>query len=132
MPIPPVVRSMVVCDGVVRQPGTGNKLDIRGVLHTIKATPGGAFPYTYPELCVYLVLTGGAGVGRVKIVVVEADSEAELFGTPEHTMSHPADRHHVGGVTFRVQDCIFPRPGLYWVEFRHDDLTLRAVPLVLR
>jgi hypothetical protein len=131
--IPPIVRHMLVCDAV----GAGGAADrptvnIAGMAHVVRAGPGESFPLTYPVLCVYLVLTGGVGTGRGQVIVADGDTDQPQFGTPVHDIRHPADRHDIQGVVFRLLDCVFPRPGLYWVEFRHDGMVLRREPLILR
>jgi hypothetical protein len=130
--IPPVVRHMLVCDNVTRSGDDRPKLDVLGVVHTIRARPGQTFPLTHPGLCVYLVLTGGVGVGRIQLRVSEADPGAPLFGSPVHTVTHPVDRHELSGLVLRVGPCVFPRPGLYWVEFHHDGIELGRESVVVR
>ena len=130
--IPPIVRHMLVCDDVDRGPALRPKLDVLGMVHTIRAKPGLPFPLHHPGLCVYLVLTGGAGSGVVRIRVVEADSGIEAFGSPAHRISYPPDRHEVAGVLFRITDCVIPRPGLYWVEFLHDGNVVQPEPIIVR
>ena len=83
-------------------------------------------------MCVYVVFTGGVGRGQVQVVVVDADSGADVFGSPVHEYQHPPDRHAVAAIVFRLQRCVFPRPGLYWVEFRHDGVALNQTPLIVR
>jgi hypothetical protein len=129
----PIVRHMIVCDGV----GTGGNpqhptVNITGMAHVIRAKAGQSFPITHPVLCVYLVLTGGVGNGRCEVAVSDGDTELRLFGSPVHEIRHPAGRHELHGLSFRLLDCVFPRPGLYWVEFRHDDTQLRREPLIVR
>ena len=131
--IPPIIRHMILCDDVSQQGSTAIiKHTLQGVTHSIRAKPGESFPITHPELCVYVTFTGGSGTGRIEVVIVDADTEEQVFGSPEHDYQHPADRHALMGIAFRLQRCVFPRPGLYWVEFRHDGVTLARVPLVVR
>ena len=131
--IPPIVQSMILCDGVARQDGTSAvKVNLQGVTHAIRAKPGESFPITHPELCVYVVLTGGVGVGKVDVVVRDADTEEVVLATPPHDFTHPTDRHTVSALAFRLRRCVFRRPGLYWVESRHDGSTVRQAPLIVR
>lgn len=132
MALHPVVRHMLVCDGV--RPNTPNalRLDIQGLVHVIRAVPHGQFPAMHPELCVYLLLTGDVGTGRARVDVIEADTGASVFESVEHEIIHPQNRLHVHGIVFRVRGCVFPSPGLYWVEFRHERVTLGREPLLVR
>lgn len=72
------------------------------------------------------------GTGRIQLVVSEADTEGQLFATPVHEVTYPTDRHEKSGVVLRIERCVFPRLGLYWVEFHHDGLMLRREPVIVR
>lgn len=130
--IPPIVRQMLVCDDV--QPAGGGRpgLNVLGLTHVIRPGPDESFPLTRPGLCVYLRLTGGVGTGRVIFRLAEADTDDEVLRTPEFGVTHPADRHHLVGIQVELGPCNFPRPGLYWVEFYHDDLAVHREPLTVR
>ncbi len=132
MPVHPIVRQMLVCDRAAHRPGGPNKIDVMGLVHAIHVGPPRTFPYTHPELSVYIVLTGGVGGGRCRVVVTDADTDAPVFGTPTHTVQFPVDRSAVAGVVFRVMGCTFPRPGLYWVQFENDGAVIRQEPLQIR
>jgi hypothetical protein len=123
---------MLVCDDVDREPNPRPNVNILGMTHTIRPKPGQGFPLPHSGLCVYLVLTGGVGTGAIQIRVVEADTGLELFGSPTHRVSYPNDRHDVSAVIFRIRRCVFPRPGLYWVEFHHDGIVAGREPLIVR
>ncbi|MBX9623746.1 MAG: hypothetical protein K2X82_08020 [Gemmataceae bacterium] len=130
--IPPIVRQMLVCEDV-RVGGNGRPgVDVLGLAHVIGPRPGESFPLPYPGLCVYLRLSGGVGTGRAFLRLVEADTDDEVIRTPEFEVAHPPDRHRAAGVIVRPVGCVFPRPGLYWVEFYHDGLLLRQEPLTVR
>jgi hypothetical protein len=130
--IPPIVRHMLVCDNVAPSTTSAASLNVLGVVHTIRAKPGQAFPLRHPGLCVYLMLSGGVGTGEVQIRVVEADTGIDIFGSPAHHITYPTDRHEIAGLVFRITGCVFPQPGLYWVEFHHDGLIVRQVSVVVR
>lgn len=131
--IPPIVHSIIVCDDILRQPGSASiRLDFQGFTHTIRAKPGESFPITHDQLCVFLVLPGGVGVGRVEVVIVDADTDEPVFRSETHDFEHPADRHSVSGLSFRLQRCVFRRPGVYWVEFRHNGTTICQATLFVR
>src|SRR4051794_12176990 len=123
--VPPVIRHMMVCDDVARTGADRRNLNVLGVTHTIRARPDQAFPLTHPGLCVYLMLAGGVGVGQIQLRVTEADTSLSLFGSPVHSVTYPADRHEIAGFILRIGPCVFPRPGLSWVEFLHDGIELQ-------
>lgn len=129
--IPPIVQYAVACDDVAAS-GALHKVSLHGLTHTIRVKPGVPFPIIHPVLCLYVLFSGGVGTGRVQAVVVDADTEEDQFGSTPQDYHHSVDRHSVAGITFRLQRCVFRRPGLYWVEFRHDGVALRRLPLIVR
>ena len=130
--VPPIIRHMIVCDDVAPGDATRASFNVLGVVHTIRPGPGQTFPLHHSGLCVYLMLTGGVGTGAIQIRVVEADTGVDLFGSPVHQVTFPTDRHEVSGIVFRVTGCVFPRPGLYWVEFHHDGVVVGQESIVVR
>ena len=127
--IPPVIRHMLICDDVQRGSETRPKLNVIGLVHRIRAKPGQQFPIQHTGLCVYLVLTGGSGTGQIQVRITDAESDVGLVETPIHEFEHPPDRHAISGLAIRIAACIFPHPGLYWVEFHHDGNMLRREPV---
>jgi hypothetical protein len=64
--------------------------------------------------------------------MVHADTaEVSYFGQG-HEIEFGPDPLEVHGVVFRLPFCSFPRPGLYWVEFRFNDAALARQPLLVR
>ncbi len=121
--VEPVVRQMILCDDVQIDPQQPHKINVFGLVDTIVSSSEPRFPLSHPELCVFLQLTGGRGTGLGQIVVVAADSEQPLFASQAHAISFGTNPLAVRGVIFRILNCIFVEPGLYWVDFR-----LRARP----
>jgi len=117
--LPPFVRHMLLCEEVSRDPENPNRVNLYGLTSTIRSTSNPPFPLLHPVLCVYLVLTGVRGVGEGQVVVVAADTDQPVFASQRHqlafTLANPLDGH---AAVFRIHDCVFPREGLYWVEFR--------------
>jgi hypothetical protein len=61
-----------------------------------------------------------------------ADSGEVVFRTRTRTMPLGNDPLEVVGVTFRIRNCLFPTPGLYWVQFLCNGRIIAQQPLVLR
>ena len=62
-----------------------------------------------------------------------ASSPQAEHAAPEQENRHGlGNRLHVHGIVFRVRGCVFPNPGLYWVEFRHESVALGREPLLVR
>lgn len=130
--IPPVVRHLIVCDDVTQAGAPAPNLTVKGLIHAIRLKPGVGFPFRHPGLTVFVQFSGGVGTGLVQVAVVTADDETAVYESDPTPLTHPTDRHQVGGVVFRVLDCVFPRPGLYWVEFRYDGLLVQREPVIVR
>jgi hypothetical protein len=128
----PIVRHMLVCDDVRLDPDNPHKVHVFGLVSTIQSSAEPSFPLLHPQLCIYLQVTGGRGSGEGEIVVVRADSEETGFASAAHALSFPANPLSVTGIVFRIQDCLFPEPGLYWVQFRYNEQTLAREPLLVR
>jgi hypothetical protein len=112
----PSVKSMILCKDVLPGPeGTGN-VQLMNVFSEIRPQGEPAFPYRLPELCVFLQLTDAEGQIHGRVVACQADSGEIAFSSKDHLI-HFRDRLQVKWVLFRIKDCPFPEPGLYWKEF---------------
>lgn len=130
--IPPVVCKMILCNAVVPNAGDPTKQDANGIIHAVRSDPPGVFPVVLPVLCVYLRLTGGRGSGVGQVMAVEEGSGAPVFASRTHTIQYPPDPLELTPVSFRILNCRFHRPGLYWIQFLHDGRELFAEPLAVR
>jgi hypothetical protein len=130
--IPPNVRHMLLCDDVRPDPENPGKLNVLGLVSSIRSTAEPPFPLRHPQLCLYLQVTEGRGKGNVRIVVREADSEVVVSATPPRELTFAGSPLSVAAMLFRVQDCVFPRPGLYWVQFCFGEQVLAQEPLLVR
>lgn len=130
--IDPVVRHMLVCDDVQPHADFPNKVNVLGLISTVRAVSDPAYPLQVPQLSVYLAVTGGRGTGTATIIVKHADTELVIFRSASHHITLPADPLAVLGLVFRIRDGVFPQPGLYWVEFEYNEKVLTRQPLLVR
>ncbi|HKI34853.1 MAG TPA: hypothetical protein VKA46_23550 [Gemmataceae bacterium] len=130
--IDPVVRLMAVCERAVPDPENPHKVDLRGLLSTVLVDAAAVFPVRVPQLSVYVMMTGGRGVGRAQIVVVDADTETDQFGSARHEIRFGSDPLAVVARSFRLLNCPFPSAGLYLVEFRYNEHVLASQPLIVK
>jgi hypothetical protein len=130
--VDPVVRHMLLCDDVQRDPVNPNKVNVIGLVSTIQGVSEPPFPLLHPELCVYLQVTGGRGEGDAQIVVQHADSDQVVFSSPAHRLVFSTNPLSILGIIFRIQSCVFPGPGLYWVQFWYNQKRLAQQPLLTR
>jgi hypothetical protein len=106
------VHVLILCDDVEEFSNGEELFDLRGVRTQVSAS---SFPYVHPQLCIYLQITGHAGIASGRIVVVHEASDEESFQVPieEFQLSGPLD---VIPMWVRISDCEFPEPGVYWFE----------------
>lgn len=126
----PFIRHMLLCDDVRPRPGEPRKVDVLGLVNSLRVAPG-AFP-TQLSFSVYLATTGGRDTGIGQIVILDADQGTEVYAGAEHTLQFPVDPLQVFGVIFRITAWWIPGPALYWVEFRYDGQMLARQPLLVR
>jgi len=130
--IDPVVRHMLLCEDVRPEPNRPNKVDVLGMIGKVEAVGEPAFPMRLPILCVYLEVAGGRGTGQARIDCRHADSGRRVFSSLTHTVTFPPDPLAVRSLLFRIRNCTFPAPALYWVQFWYNNRTLAEQPLVVR
>jgi hypothetical protein len=130
--IEPVVRHMLLCDRAMSDPENPHRIDVFGLANLIVVRPDAVFPFIQPQISVYLELAGGRGRGAGRIVVVQADTEQAVFGSQFHSLDFGTNPLAIVARVFRILDCVFPRPGLYWVEFRYNGKVIAQQPLEVR
>jgi hypothetical protein len=130
--IEPMVRHMILCDNVRRNPNNPNKIDILGLISTVRPAAGSTYPLPLSNLCVYLNLTGGRGTGAGQINVRHADSDIILLSSAPLTLIFPADPLALAGLIFRVRNCVLPQAGLYWIEFCYNQKVLAQQPILAK
>jgi hypothetical protein len=120
---------MVLCDEVLHDPQS-DKAHLMGVFNAIRPQNNPAFPHRHPEFSVFLQLTDADGEALGQIVAREASSGQAIFASRPHRIEF-LDRLQVKWVHFRLRDCPFPKPGLYWVQFACNGQILSDQPLSL-
>jgi hypothetical protein len=111
---------MIACDDVLTNSQLSSKPVIVGLTTAFRANK---YPFRLPGLCVFLVLTGGRGQGMATLRIVDDGSE-DLVVKFSHPIAFPTDPLAVSGIPWRLLDVGFPRPSVYRVEFRYNDVNL--------
>jgi hypothetical protein len=123
---------MMLCDDAQPDPVNPHKITIVGLLSSLRATaPVAEFPVV-ASFCVYLQLTECRGSGTGQIVVANADTQEVVYTGSDHQMQFGTDPLRVYAIVFRIPLCIFPERGVYWIEFRYNEVTLAHEPLSVR
>jgi hypothetical protein len=130
--IDPFVRHMIVCEEVELDPADRSKYTVRGVVNYIRPTEPVSFPVVVEQLCVLLEVSGGRGNGETFVAAESAESGAIVFRTPPRFISYPPDPLLVSPILFRIRQCVFREPGLYWIQVWHNGRKLGEQSLVVR
>jgi hypothetical protein len=128
----PVPRCIVVCEEVVPDAENPRQLTLVRVVNYVNPVAGAGYPVVRPELSVFVVLTECRGVGRLRIEIRNADTDAVTLRTPDQPSRAPNNPLGIYGVTFRLRNCVFPEPGLHRVQLLYDDVVLTETPILLR
>jgi hypothetical protein len=129
----PSIRSLIVCEDILTVADNSLQVTLVNLVSTIRAVGDPPYPALQPQLCVFIQLTECRGPGTVRLEIRQADGgSAELvFATPTRQVAFPNNPLAVQGLRFRIFNCRFPRPGLYWVQFFYEDRLLGQQPIVL-
>lgn len=132
MSVIPIVRYMILCQDWGVAPENPRRVNIYGLLSSIRALEKPPYPLLYRELCVFLALTETRGTGTAQIVCVLEETGQRVFGSPKYTVSFGDDPLEVVGLPFRIRDCRFPEKGLYSIQFWYNDEKVHECPLLSR
>ena len=111
----PAGLAIVVCDQIIEDKRT-NKKSLIGIFNQIAA---GEFPCRHPQLAVFVSVTEGRGRYPVRLRMAHeetAETVVDVNGELELT-----DVNMVAELGFDLLGVVFPKPGLYSIEFYCDD-----------
>jgi hypothetical protein len=108
----PRVQAMVLCDAIEESSQESGAFDLNGVRSMIEAP---SFPYTRPRMCVYLQMSGHVGEALCRIEINRAETDDVVFRTAPRAISFEGPMFVVP-VRFRLRNCGFPAPGVYYVQ----------------
>jgi hypothetical protein len=130
--IHPIVRYLIVCEDVRRSPNKPNPITLEGLFGTIRLGAQPTFPLLYQHFCVFTQLTECRGSAKMRIEIQHADSAEVIFRTHTQKISFPNDPLQVVAAIFRIRECNFSEPGLYWVQLWYNEVVIAQQPLLLR
>ncbi len=132
MAVQPVVRYMILCEDWETRPENPRRVSIHGLISSIRSLDQLSYPLLYEEICVFLLLTEGRGIGSAQIICVFEETGEKVFETPMRRVEFGPDPLEVVALPFRIRDCPFPRPGMYSIQFWYNGVKLAESPLLLR
>jgi hypothetical protein len=114
--VEPEVRYLLPCDDVRTDPDNYQRIDVLGLITTIRSTADPPFPAVRPLLCALVILTRGQGQGELLLRIFHDQTARIVFRSSPRLVRFVGASEAVLGVVFRIRDCSFPMAGLYWVE----------------
>jgi hypothetical protein len=127
-----MVRYLILCEDVRREEDKPRRLTLVGLISAIHSLEEPPFPLLYREICVFLQLTECRGPANGRVEIQHADSSQVVFRAQSRTIPFVSDPLEVVGVTFRLRNCLFQLPGLYWVQFWYNAQMIAQAPLLVR
>jgi hypothetical protein len=111
-----ILKAFVLCKEIVDSPGGSGQKDLHGAgLSLIRAS--GPFPFKH-SFWVYLEITDQKPTGSIQLALMRADSgRRHFFRDVTVEFSDPLTSTRV---SIRLFDCVFPIPGVYFVELWYD------------
>jgi hypothetical protein len=131
--IPPIVRSMILCDEVKHDPNRPGRLTIEGFLPQLRWPEGRTTPLPLEKLLVFLILTDGRGEGQGRITCSNEETGFPIFETGAALISFLGkDPTQPMGRLIVARDCRFPAPGSYLFRFLFEGKVLSQQSLIVR
>jgi hypothetical protein len=112
----PRVHVMVMSDAITTSEGEENVFDLIGIRSELRAP---VFPYLHPQMIVYLQVTGHQGRVLLQIRIEESATDNLVLATPLQECEFQ-DPLSFSQVAFSLDACVYPRPGLYYVQVYHE------------
>jgi hypothetical protein len=112
----PRVHVMVICDEIETVAGQDDVINLTRVRTGIRAA---RFPYTHPQLAVYLQVAGRQGRTRCRAIGIRTETDEKVFESDEIEVSLLGPLTLVP-VVWEIVNCCFPEPGVYYVQAYFD------------
>jgi hypothetical protein len=126
------VLHLILCEKVETDPINYHRLNIFGLITSIRSSAVPLFPVLHPKMVALIVWSGGQGTGELGLRITEDVSDSAVFRTRPRQVRFVGDAAAVGGVVFVIRNCVFPRAGLYWVEVLFSGQVIARQRLAIR
>jgi hypothetical protein len=124
----PRVQAMVLCDAAEESDQEKTVFQLTGVRSWMEVL---SFPAFCPKLCIYLQISGHEGHANCHIEINRVETEDVIFKTVSKTINLQGPMSVVPMV-FRLRNCVFPAPGVYYVQVFHERKLIGERPLILQ
>ena len=124
----PRVQAMVLCDGIKESDEENGVFHLNGVRSVLDAL---SFPALHPRLCAFLQMSGHQGYVQCHVEIECQETGDLVFQSTAKEISFVSP-NWVETVFFRLRNCMFPAPGVYYVQVVHDEKLIGERRLLLR
>jgi hypothetical protein len=121
----PVAKGIYLCDYVIDY--ENGKVDLYGLFNAIRSSN---YPHTQGRFCVFAQLINGLGQVPFFIDIRDAARHQLIHTTQINQLSFP-DRNTVVQLAVSIEQCHFPRSGMYLVELYCDNTWVSDTSLLL-
>jgi hypothetical protein len=112
----PVVKAFVLCEAISDYGPNPAQKDLQGA-GLSQLPSGGSFPFKRP-LFGYAELTDQKARGTLRLALMRADSGRRILFHP--IIVEFANPLQATIIAISAHDCVFPAPGVYFVELWYD------------
>jgi hypothetical protein len=112
----PEVRNFIFCDEVHTDPSNNHRINVFGLISSIRSTAEPPFPVVRPLLCAVVLFTAPQGIGEFVLRIVHDRTRRVIFRSPPRQVRFVGGARAVRGCVFRIRNCSFQVPGVYWGE----------------
>ncbi len=105
---------LILCDTIIEDRLTGKK-SLIGMFDRLASQK---FPCHHPQLSILVSLTSGRGAYPCSIICKHIDGDIAFQGNGKVDLQNP---HQVVDIAFNFMGVIFPKPGVYNLQFLADD-----------
>jgi hypothetical protein len=119
MPISPVAKAVFLCDDVQVNPAN-NKVTLLNLWDAVRLPADQRFPFRLNRFTVFVWWRGGYDKSKVRIDVSNARTGIVIrrFEVPVEFRSRTSSTYGI----YRIDGCVFPESGYYFVEVFCNDL----------
>ena len=127
-PVLPRVQAMVVCDAIKESDEERNVFHLHGVRNVLEVP---SFPALRPRLGVLAHLSGHSGRALIRMLINRLETDDIIYEAAPKDIAFIAPTS-VMTVVFRARNCVFPAPGVYYVQLFHENKLIGERPLDVR
>jgi len=126
----PSVLHFIPCEDARPDPRGLHLINVYGITTKIRANQDPPFPFRWSTQKVLVFFRGGQGTAEFVIRVThEETGQIATQSKQPHRVQFVGDPRDVNGAVIRVQNCLFPQEGVYWIELVFGTEVLARQPI---